>query len=45
MESLFLPVVNDTLALVSQQVKAAMAKKKAAIDVSNSIRYCLSVSL
>lgn len=45
MQSLFQPVVNDTVGLVSQQVRAAMAKKKAAINVSNSSAYFLGLSL
>lgn len=45
MQSLFQPVVTDTVGLVSQQVRAAMTKKKAAINVSNSSAYFLGLSL
>lgn len=45
MQSLFQPVVNDIVGLVSQQVEAAKAKEKAALDVSNSLREFLSVCL
>lgn len=45
MRGLFRPVVSKIVGLVSQQVKAARAKKGAAIDVSNSFRHFLSVSV
>lgn len=35
MQSLFQPVVIDILGLVSQQVRAAKAKKNAVINVKN----------